>query len=147
MKTRSRTPGISRIDQPAKHNHGYFVRLQRQGKIHSAFFSDKQYGGRKNALLAARLHILKLRKKFGHPVRRSRRWWAEIPRRKNRSGIVGVHPATLRREGRVLKYWMATWSPEPYKAVRRLFSLSKHGKRRARSLAIRARREGLRKMK
>ncbi|HXT38791.1 MAG TPA: hypothetical protein VN887_02090 [Candidatus Angelobacter sp.] len=147
MKTRSRTPGISRIDQPAKHNHGYFVRLQRQGIIHSAFFSDKQYGGRKNALLAAHLHVLKLRKKFGPPVRRPRRWWAEIPRRKSRSGIVGVHPTTLRREGRARKYWMATWSPEPYKAVRRVFSVSRHGERKARSLAIRARREGLRNMK
>jgi hypothetical protein len=45
MNTPSSTPGICRIDQPEKYNHGFFVRLQRNGKIHSTFFSDKNHGG------------------------------------------------------------------------------------------------------
>ena len=39
MNRPSPTPGSCRIDQPAKRNHGYFVRWQRRGKIHSAFFA------------------------------------------------------------------------------------------------------------
>jgi len=45
MNTPSSTPGICRIDQPEKYNHGFFVRLQRNGKIYSAFFSNKNHGG------------------------------------------------------------------------------------------------------
>lgn len=69
------TPGISRIDQPEKHNHGYFVRLYRWGKSHSAFFSDKKHGGKANALAAAQKHHLKLLAKFGRAkMTLSRRW-------------------------------------------------------------------------
>jgi hypothetical protein len=46
MNNPSRTQGICRIDQPDKHNHGFFVRLQRNGKIHSALFTDKKHGGK-----------------------------------------------------------------------------------------------------
>ncbi len=78
MKTRSRTPGICRIDQPEKHNHGFFVRLQRQGKIHSAFFTDFKHGGRAQALAAAQQYHRKLLAKLGPPKRMLRRWWAEM---------------------------------------------------------------------
>jgi len=57
--------GISRIDQLEKHNHGFFVRLARAGKTHSAFFSDKSHGGREQALAAAQKHYEKLRRQFG----------------------------------------------------------------------------------
>jgi|ERR1035437_1722583 hypothetical protein len=146
MKTRSRTPGICRIDQPAKHNHGFFVRLQRRGKIHPAFFTDCSYGGRKQALAAAQRHYRKLLAKLGPPIRLQRRWWAEMRRRKGSSGIVGVQKRILRRNGEVRKYWVATWSPEPYVVRRKAFSVLKFGARKARRLAIRARRAGLRSM-
>ena len=146
MKTRSRTPGICRIDQPAKHNHGYFVRLQRRGKIHSAFFSDIKHGGRKRALAAAQKHYGKLLAKLGPPIRMRRRWWAEMRRRKGSSSIVGVQKVVMRRGGEVRKYWMATWSPEPYVVRRKTFSFWLFGSRKAKRLAIRARRAGLRSM-
>ena len=57
--------GISRIDQPAKHNHGFYVRLKRWGKIHTAFFADKFHGGRAAALRAAQKHYQKLLKQYG----------------------------------------------------------------------------------
>src|ERR1035437_925008 len=128
MNTPSSTPGICRIDQPAKHNHGFFVRVQRRGKIHSAFFTDCSHGGRKQALAAAQQHRRKLLAKLGPPKQMLRRWWAEIRRRK----------------GEVRKYWVATWSPEPYVARRKVFSFWEFGSRKARRLAIRARRAGLR---
>ena len=146
MKTSMRTRGISRIDQPAKHNHGYFVRLQRRGKIHSAFFTDQMHGGRKRALAAAQKHHRKLLAKLGPPIRMHRRWWAEMRRRKGSSSIVGVQRVMVRRNGEARKFWVATWSPKPYVVRRKAFSFWAYGSRKARQLAIRARRAGLRSM-
>lgn len=147
MNTPSRTPGICRIDQPEKHNHGFFVRLARRGKIHSAFFSDKKFEGRESALAAAQEHYRKLRVKLGEPKTNSRRFWAELPRRKGRSGIIGVQKLVDRRSRKPVTVWKATWSPEPYVVRRKQFSVRRYGAKRAKLLAIRARRAGLRSMK
>lgn len=45
---------ISRIDQPSKNTFGWFVRIRRDGKSISRFFSDGKYGGKKKALVSAR---------------------------------------------------------------------------------------------
>jgi hypothetical protein len=146
MNRPSRTPGICRIDQPEKHNHGFFVRVQRRGKIHSAFFTDFKHGGRRRALAAAQRHHRKLLRKLGPTKSKSRQWWAEIRRRKGSSGIVGVQRVVMRRRGKVIKYWKATWSPKPYVVRRQWFSFWEFGSRKARWLAICARRAGLRSM-
>ncbi len=146
MNRSSKTRGISRIDQAAKHNHGFFARLQRDGKIYSAFFADQAHGGRKKALAAARAYHQNMLEIFGPPMQKQRRWWAEIRRRKGSSGIVGVQLSAVRRGGKVRKYWAATWSPKPYSAVRKMFSIKRHGFRNARQMAIRARRAGLRSL-
>ena len=148
MNRPSATPGVSRIDQPSHRTHGFFVRLQRKGKMYSAFFTDKMHGGRKQALAAAQAHYLKLRKLLGMPRQRSRRWNAEIVRRRGKSGIHGVRRVVIRgQSGRRLKYWQAAWSPEFGLVRKRQFSIRKFGENEARRLAIRARRAGVRSMK
>jgi len=147
MNRPSATPGVCRIDQPAKHNHGFFVRLARRGKIHSAFFTDKKHGGREPALAAAQAHYAKLRQKYGPSPKLSRRWWAEIRRRKGSSHVVGVQQAVNRRGKKPTVYWKATWSPEPHVVRRKWFSVKKYGARQAKKLAIKARRAGVRSMK
>ena len=147
MNRPSATPGICRIDQPHKYNHGFFVRLARRRKIHSAFFSDKIHGGREQAFAAAQAHYLKLREKLGMPRQQSRRRNAQIVRRMGRSGIYGVQRVIDRRVKPWRKYWRAVWSPEPGKVRRKQFSIRKHGEEKARRLAIRARRAGVRSMK
>jgi len=148
MNQRSRTPGISRIDQPEKRTHGFFVRVARKGKIHSAFFTDRQHGGKAKALAAAQQHRQKLLKKLGPPQQQLRRWWAELRRRKGSSSVVGVQKVVLNRRGKGPRVvWLATWSPQPYVSRRKSFSVNKHGAARAKRLAIRARLAGLRSMK
>ena len=147
MNTPSATPGICRIDQPSHRTHGFFVRMARRRKIHSAFFADKRHGGRKQAFAAAQKHYRKLRAKLGAPKKNSRRVWAQLPRRKGRSGILGVQKVTRNQDGKARTYWQATWSPELYVVARKMFSVRKHGAKRAKLLAIRARRSGLRSMK
>lgn len=146
MSTPSPTPGICRIDQPEKHNHGFFVRMQRKGKIRSAFFTDKKHGGWSQALAAAQEHHRKLAARLGVRVQMSRRDWAELKRRKGSSGIVGVQKMVDRRFTPPRTYWKATWSPEPYVVRRKQFSARKFGSREARRLAVRARRAGVESM-
>jgi hypothetical protein len=120
--------------------------VQRRGKIHSAFFTDFKHGGRAQALAAAQQHHRKLLAKFGLPQQKSRRWWAELPRRKSSSRIVGVQRIVDRRFARPRMVWRANWSPKPYVVRRKEFSVRKFGARKARRLAIRARRAGVRSM-
>jgi len=147
MKRLSTTPGICRIDQPHKYNHGFFVRLTRRGRIHSAFFADKKHGGREQAMAAAQAHYLKLREKLGMPRHRSRLWNAQIVRNVGRSGIYGVQRVIDRRTKPWRKYWRATWSPELGVVRKKQYSIRKHGEEKAKQLALRARRAGLRSIK
>ncbi len=139
-----RTRGIARIDQREKHNHGFFVRLQRNGIVHSAFFADKSYGGKRRAFRAAQKHFRRLEKKY-QPM--TRRMWAELLRRKGKTGIIGVRRVVVRRPGQPRRvYWQANWSPRPHLVRRRVFSVRKFGERKAKALAIMARRIGVQTM-
>jgi hypothetical protein len=146
MNTPSATPGICRIDQPSHRTHGFFVRVMRKGKIHSAFFTDLKHGGKAEALAAAQQHRQQLLAKLGLPQQLSRRDWAEIRRRKGSSNVVGVQKVISRRGKRPLTYWKATWSPEPYVVRRKWFSVKKFGSREAKRLAIQARLAGVQNM-
>jgi hypothetical protein len=42
--------GISRIDQPEKANHGWYIRITKKGHTEQKFFADKSFGGRTLAL-------------------------------------------------------------------------------------------------
>jgi hypothetical protein len=77
MPARNPLKGIARIDQPEKHNHGFFVRLARRGKTHSAFFADKSHGGRQKALAAARQHYEKLLAKLKPAEKPVQRKWRQ----------------------------------------------------------------------
>lgn len=48
--------GISRIDQPEKKNHGWYVRVTFKGKTEQKFFADKAHGTKPKALKAAQEH-------------------------------------------------------------------------------------------
>lgn len=146
MNRPSSTPGICRIDQPTHRTHGFFVRVARKGKIHSAFFTDRKHGGKAAALVAAQQHRQQLLAKLGLPQRMSRRDWAEIRRRKGSSNVVGVQKVISRRGKQPLTYWKATWSPEPKVVRRKWFSVKKYGAREAKRLAIQARQTGVKNM-
>ena len=146
MRKASRTPGICRIDQPEKRTHGFFVRVQRRGKICSGFFTDLRYGGKAKALAAAELFRDELVKVAGPSALNDRKAWAQIPRRPGASKIVGVQKVVDRRTAKPQIYWRATWSPVPGVVQKKLFSVSKWGARKAKELAIKARRAGVRSM-
>lgn len=135
--------GISRIDQPEKHNHGWFIRLTCKGKRYSAFCADKQHGGKAKGLAKARLIYAKLAKE--HP-KMTRKEFAQVVRRPNKTGIPGVTRLTKLVQGRKYDFWQATWSPEPGVVAKKAFSVDKYGVAKAKALAVRARKAGLAKM-
>jgi hypothetical protein len=137
---RKSLPGISRIDQLDKHNHGWFVRVTRHGKTYSMFFADKRYGGKTSALKEAQSGYQQMVKKFP-PM--SRRDFSQIERRKSKSGIVGVTRLTKAVRGRNYHFWQATWSPKPGVIQKKAFSIGKYGEAKARKLAVLTRKQGL----
>jgi recombination protein RecR len=48
--------GITRIDQPEKKHHGFYVRTTHRGNTHQKYFPDKSSGGKTKALKLARAY-------------------------------------------------------------------------------------------
>ena len=141
---RSKTPGISRIDQPDKLNHGWYVRMTRKGKRFAKFFSDKKGGGKAKALILAKSYYAKLTK-ANPPMTR---WeFAQIQRRPNRSGIVGVSKVIKVVNGRPYKFWQAGWTSVDGKVKKAAFAIGKHGDAGAKRLAMKTRKQETNKLR
>ncbi len=136
---------ITRIDRV--NSGGYLVRIMRRGKRHSAFFAFDQYGGKRNALAAARAHRdeLESRLRSYSPKR-----LAQVPRANNTSGIAGVRrvdETDARWESKpTYSYWVAQWSPRKGVRKTKRFSVEKYGEEEAYRLAVLARKRGVASM-
>ena len=137
--------GIRRIDNDATRTYAWLVRLQRHGRSFHRYFSDGVYGGRQVAFRAALRYRQQLLQRY-RPL--TRREFAQVKKRNNRSGHVGVvkyRSVVKTAEGtRVRRYWIATWTPErggPHK--QRKFSIEQYGHDRAFELAIQTRASAL----
>ncbi|NJK91841.1 MAG: hypothetical protein HC904_08465 [Blastochloris sp.] len=135
--------GVSRIDQPHKHNHGFYVRLTRNGEKFSKFFSDKKCGGKAKAKAQAQAHYAELCEKF---PRMTRRAFAQIVRRGNAEGTVGVSRIIKVVKGKTYRFWQATWSPKVGAVRKEAFSVQRYGDTRAFELALKARNKGVKEM-
>lgn len=76
----------------------------------------------------------------------SRAAFAQVERRKSRSGIVGVRRITKETKGRRYAFWVAVFSDRRGRKQWRSFSIDKYGEDKAKGLARKARREGLVRM-
>ncbi len=81
-----RRKGISRIDQPEKHNHGWLVQVTFEGKTHRKWFSDNKHGGRKKAFADAVVWRDKTEKALGKPATGR----VVVRSRRNKFGVTGV---------------------------------------------------------
>ena len=86
-KSKRKFKGVSRIDQPEKHTHGWYVRVSFNGTVNSKFFADEKNGGADKALEKAIRFRNKLERELGIP-RTDRRIVTNSPR--NTTGVVGV---------------------------------------------------------
>jgi hypothetical protein len=128
---------ITRIDNATNRTHAWVVIVQRKGETARRYFSDTIHGGRQEALAAAIVHrdiLLSCHSQFEYYL-----WFSSRLRKNNTSGIPGVgryeRPiASNNRRGSA--YWIAAWTDEHGKSHARKFSVSIHGERRAKHLAI-----------
>lgn len=141
---------ISRVDydpEDRSGSHGYLLRFMRRGYTVESFFSDATHGGKRNALAEARKFRDQLEEAYP-PY--SRQELAELKSTRNTSGIVGVRyveEVDKRWPSQPsYAYWVAQWSPAPYVQKTRRFSVDKYGYEKARQLAVKARKEGVKAM-
>jgi hypothetical protein len=136
MATKSGYKGISRVDNPKRKAHGWYVRVTKEGKTYGRFLSDSAHGGEQKALKKAVRARNELERDLGKP--RTDRVIMPPRKKKNRfntTGIVGVNLIDVGPEGA----FEVTWSPEPGKLARTKISIAKHGPEEALRRAIRLR--------
>jgi len=142
MRTAKDMKHISRIDQEKKNQHGWWVRIHRDGQMIHKFFSDLAHRSKSSALSEARKHrdaLLVLHPKPMHGNQFNK------PKPRNTSGVVGVHKTTHCKRGRVYDVWAASWVlPDGRKQTRKFhFSLDGNSEAEAKKFAIKARKEGV----
>ncbi len=145
--------GISRIDQPDKKTHGWFVRFYKNGKIHSRFASDSKYGGKQKALEQAKKLKQDLEYKLMNGASEGVSDEKPQNRRKpksssiNKSGMVGVSLVFQRsRTGKRYPYYQVSWNPEPGRMKVKSWSVNKYGWDRAWEMASRFRKEKMKEI-
>lgn len=135
--------GVSRIDQPSKRTHGWYVRVMYNGLYSSKFFSDEKCGGREKGLQKAIRFRNKAEKQLGKP--RTDRVIV-TNHSKNRTGVIGVRKVvevikTKSGETKEYQLYEASWSPEPGVIKRKKVSIDKYGEEEALRRAIRIRKK------
>jgi hypothetical protein len=119
------TYGITRIDQPEKKNHGFYVRITHRGKSHQKYFPDKSLGGKNKALAAAKVHRDALLEKMPKYKRDAA---ARKKRRIKHSGVTGVtHVVSKSTKGKIYEYWQAAWVDSKSQRCTAKFSIARYG--------------------
>jgi hypothetical protein len=141
MSTPRPTYGITRIDQPDKKNHGFYVRITHEGERYQKYFPDKSNGGKTKALNAAKAYrdgiLAKLPRSKQEAASRKKR-------RIKKSGVTGVtHVVSKSVKGKNYDYWQAAWVDTTNKRKTAKFSISRYGEDKALTLAKKARKEGI----
>lgn len=131
--------GISRIDQPEKKNHGFYVRITHRGKTTQKFFPDKSLGGKSKALILAQQFRNAL---VGKLPKFKQEAAARKKRKVLKSGVVGVTHVVSRAKGRNdYAYWQAAWTDPRGKRRTAKFSISRYGNTKALNMAKNALRD------
>ena len=120
--------GISRID--SRNTHCWFVRVYRDGRVHSKTFSDGVFGGKEKALEAAKAY--KEEYEQANPPSYEYKRLRTRPPSNNKTGVVGVSETYGRshsNRGEKMPCFSVTWVPTPKKPRSKKFFFSKYGDR------------------
>ena len=120
--------GISRMD--SRNTHGWFVRVYRDGKVHSKMFSDGVHGGREKALEIALKYKEEYERK--HPPSAINQRLRLKPLKNNKTGVSGISETFGRAQGnrgKKMPCFCVSWVPAPYKPRSKKFYFSKYGDR------------------
>ena len=142
---------LTRIDTDGRNGRkfsGWEVRIQRRGAQVHRFFNDRKFQGKRGALQVAQA--------FRDEIERTLKPYsvaelAKKPSQRNKSGLVGVRKHhQIDRRGQFeyhYDYWVAQWTDGLGRRKTRSFSVDDLGSKKARQLAVSARREGVKKAK
>jgi hypothetical protein len=141
MKPR-RVPGHPNLyrEELGKEGTRYRIVLSRNNQTFQEYFYFGKTRRESAARAAAIARLKKLHVSFP-PLTRSA--FAQVERRKSRSGMVGVRLVTDVVKGHPYDFWTAVWSDRRRNKRMRKFSVLKYGDKEAKKLAMRARAEGL----
>tara|TARA_R110002111_G_scaffold162491_3_gene228896 strand:- start:1759 stop:2919 length:1161 start_codon:yes stop_codon:yes gene_type:complete len=144
---------ITRIDQEPKPpkkigQHGWWVRLQRQGEKYHHFFNDTKFGGKDKSLEAASVFRDAVKSQFlENPNTELMLSGERVPGKRNTSGVIGVNRTDHKYTKRGKQYhrlvWQTHWPIGNGKYANKTFSILKHGEEEAFRLALQARQDGL----
>lgn len=113
--------GITRIDQPEKKNHGFYVRITYRGKLHQKYFPDKSLGGRSKAFERAEMFRNETLAKM--PLKKQKKA-AGVKRITEDSGYVGINDVLVGK----YRYWQIVQTdPSTGKRKTTKFSWDKYG--------------------
>lgn len=135
---------IRRVE--TKERVGWNVKIRRAKVRREKNFSDKAYGGKDNALVAAKAFRDELLAQLDTPEYEV--WKRDRKVATNTSGIPGVYrgvAGSKKSSGRYIEtpYWQAYWTDVHGKRQMRVFSIDAYGDEGAKALAIEARQRGL----
>ncbi len=122
--------GISRID--SNHTHGWFVRIYRDGRTVSKFFSDGVHGDKQQALDRAQKYKEDYERE--HPPSSASRRVRTKPQKNNKTGFAGISETYDRSnggQGKKMPCFSVSWRPRPGVARTKAFHFSKYGGREA----------------
>jgi hypothetical protein len=141
---RSSFYAIYRIDRDASRTHSWLVTIQRRGRIYNRHFSDRIYGGKRNALDGAKAYRDRLASRLPPLTRQE---VCAIRKKNNRSGVSGVMRVDVEEKSRCRLYrriyWDVQWPIGNGKARHKKFSVKKYGERGAFFRAVRVRKQAL----
>lgn len=148
VKKKAPIYGVTRVDNAASRTHGWLVTIQRRGAIFRRQFSDGVLGGKARSLAAAKSYRDEIMQQ--HPPL-SKREHAEILKKNNKSGVVGVcrycvSETSQKAETEKRWFWVASWVLPDGRAKRIKFSVKKYGEEGAFKMAVKARRSAIKQM-
>ena len=129
--------GISRIDSDHNHTHGWYVRVRKDGKVTSKFFSDRKYGGVAKALMKARRHYKKemqelIAQQLGETPRHLPNRVIVTKNKNNNTGVIGVQKIVRENPGgSIYRAFRVCWTDQDNKPRTKFFSIDKFGEKDA----------------
>jgi hypothetical protein len=140
MNTIQSQKGISRIETSS--TLGWYVRVYRNKKTYSKFFSDTKYGGKDKALEMALFEKEELSKMISKIPKKPTKRRVVTKDKRNTTGVLGVSRTSKKASnGKSYDCYTVSWRPEPKVQKSTSFSIKKYGEEKALEMAIQLRRK------
>lgn len=134
--------GISRIVTSS--TLGWYVRVYRNKKTYSKFFSDTKFGGKDKALETAIFQKEELSRMISKIPKKPTKRRVVTKDKRNTTGVLGVSRTSKKASnGKSYDCYTVSWRPEPKVQKSTSFSIKKYGEEKALEMAIELRRKNI----